>query len=307
MNQAKSEKTIKTNIKPLAGKRIGMLGKGGSGKSTLTVLLAKALHKRGYEVCILDADSTNVGIHLALGLDHSPTSLIEYYGGMVFSGGSVTCPVDDPTPLPGADLSLNELPPQYYERINGICLLTAGKIGDLGPGAGCDGPISKIARDLKLHHENKNPVTLVDFKAGFEDSARGAITSLDWALIVVDPTNASIQMAIHMRDMVDQMHAGKPPATEHLEDPELVEIARMLFKETKIKGILTILNRVRDDEMENYLREKLMEKGLEPVGVIHEDPSITTSWLKGTPLINETIEREIEGVVQTIESIISTT
>jgi CO dehydrogenase nickel-insertion accessory protein CooC1 len=302
MESKGTQEMRRDNPEVLAGKRIGILGKGGAGKSTLTIFLGKVLYSKGYEVCLLDADSTNVGMHLALGLKQPPTSLLEYYGGMVFSGGAVTCPVDDPTPLPNAELSLDELPSQYVERTNGIYLLTAGKIGDLGPGAGCDGPISKIARDLVLHHKKKNLVTLVDFKAGFEDSARGAITSLDWALIVVDPTNASIEMASHMQGMVDQMRAGKPPATEHLEDPELVKFAQMLFKETKINRVLTILNRVKDAEMEQYLRMKLKEKDLEPISVIHEDPTITTSWLKGTPLTCEGIELEMEAVIQALES-----
>jgi cellulose biosynthesis protein BcsQ len=37
---------------PLKGKRIGVLGKGGAGKSTVTVPLAQALHTRGYSVCV---------------------------------------------------------------------------------------------------------------------------------------------------------------------------------------------------------------------------------------------------------------
>ena len=36
---------------PLAGKKIGLFGKGGAGKSTVTALLAQALLTRGYEVC----------------------------------------------------------------------------------------------------------------------------------------------------------------------------------------------------------------------------------------------------------------
>ena len=46
------------------------------------------------------------------------------------------------------------------------------------------------------------PVTLVDFKAGFEDSARGVLTGLDWAVVVVDPTTASLHMAVHLKRMV---------------------------------------------------------------------------------------------------------
>jgi CO dehydrogenase maturation factor len=289
--------------KSLDGKRIGIVGKGGSGKSTVTILIAKVLREHDYEVCILDADSTNVGLHQALGLDTPPASMIDYFGGMVFSGGSVTCPVDDPTPLPDAEVSLDQLSGGYSARNReGITLLTAGKIGDLGPGAGCDGPINKIARDLKILTEGVPLVTLVDFKAGFEDSARGAITSLDWVVVVVDPTNAAVQMAIHMKEMVSQMKAGKPPATNHLESPALVELARSIFRETKVKDVMVILNRVRDTEMEDYLMEKLSAGGITPIGIISEEPSLTVAWLRGTPLEWAGLRKEAELIFTTLEN-----
>jgi len=235
--------------KGLAGKRIGVFGKGGSGKSTVLVLLARVLRQRGYEVCILDADSTNIGMPGALGIDRAPKTLIDYFGGMVFSGGLVTCPVDDPTPLPGAEFSLEELPSEFYAQSqDGITLLEAGKIGDQGPGAGCDGPISKVARDIKIHQNGEQPVTLVDFKAGFEDSARGVITSLDWAVVVVDPTVAAVEMAANMKDMVRQIKEGVLPATDHLESPELVEWANKIFDQARIKDVSIVLNNVRDEE-----------------------------------------------------------
>ena len=289
--------------KPLAGKRIGVVGKGGAGKSTATVLMAKVLRERGYEVFILDADSTNVGLHQALGLEHAPTSLIDYFGGMVFSGGSVTCPVDDPTPLAGAEVSLDQLSGGYYARNQeGITLLTAGKIGDLGPGAGCDGPINKIARDFKIKTKAIPSITFVDFKAGFEDSARGAITSLDWVLVVVDPTNAAVQMAIHMKKMVNQIQIGRPPATNHLESQELIEFAKRIFREAQVKDVMAILNRVRDAEMEGYLREKLSAGSIQLLGTISEDPSLTIAWLKGTPLDGPELRKEAERIVTSLEA-----
>jgi len=124
----------------LAGERIGVFGKGGSGKTTTSVLMAKVLRKQGYEVCVLDADSTNIGLYKTLGIDHPglyktlgidhpPDSLIDYYGGMVFSGGTVTCPVDDPTPLIGAEVSLDQLSTRFYAQTpEGIIYLSAGKI-----------------------------------------------------------------------------------------------------------------------------------------------------------------------------------
>ena len=290
------------NGQKLSGKRIGIVGKGGAGKTTTTVLLAKVLRGRGYEVCILDADSTNVGLYRALNLESPPKSLIEYFGGMVFSGGLVTCPVDDPTPLPGAELTLNSLFEGYYAmNSEGIILLAAGKIGDMGPGAGCDGPINKIARDMKIEMPGVAPVTLVDFKAGFEDSARGAITSLDCVVVVVDPTNAAIQMAIHMKKMVEQIRAGTPPATNHLEDPALAEMARRIFRQARIRDVMVILNQVRDTKMEDYLRKKLGAGGIEPIGSISEDPALTTIWLEGKPLDAPELCKQAEGIVAILE------
>jgi CO dehydrogenase maturation factor len=293
--------TGKTKL--LTGKRIGVFGKGGSGKSTAVVLLAKALSNRGYSVCVLDADSTNVGLHQALGLDKSPESLMSHFGGTVFGGGTVTCPVDDPTPLAGAEISLARLPSRYYVQTQaGIVFLTAGKIGDQGPGAGCDGPISKIARDLQIVAETQHPVTLVDFKAGFEDSARGAITTLDWALVIVDPTSASLQMAANMREMVAQIRAGVLPATAHLESPDLVALANRVFTEARIKGVLFVLSKVDNEATDGYLREKLQEKEITPIGSIHRSPSIALSWLKGLSLDATEIKEDVEGIVGELEA-----
>jgi CO dehydrogenase nickel-insertion accessory protein CooC1 len=291
-----------TNEKPLSGARIGIFGKGGSGKSTIAVLLARALQDRGYKVFILDADSTNIGLAEALGFEKSPVPLMEYFGGMVFSGGAVTCPVDDPTPLARADIDLDELPDRYFVQEDGITLLIAGKIGDQGPGAGCDGPVSKIARDLQIHNREEQTVMLIDFKAGFEDSARGAITSLDWAFVVVDPTLAAIEMACDMQNMVTRMKALELPATMHLESTELVAIANRLFTQAKIKGVLFVLNKIHDPEMEIYLRKELLLRDIEPLGTVFEDSSVSIAWLKGYPLDMMRTKREVQKIAMALEA-----
>ena len=292
---------MKSSNKPLKGKRIGLFGKGGCGKSMITILLAKALRVLGYDVCILDADSTNIGMHWALGISHAPTPLLDYFGGMVFSGGDVTCQVDDPTPLANGEISLNDLPKSYVALSReGIIFLSAGKIGDKGPGAGCDGPISKIARDFRIGGDKRDCVTLVDFKAGFEDSARGAITRLDCAVVVVDPTTAAVQMAANLCDMVARINAGELPATAHLESPELVSLANDLFRHAKIRDVYVVLNRIRDEETEAYLRTALEEE--QPIGVIHEQASISRSWMLGAPLEALTAQQEMLEIVTRLEA-----
>lgn len=287
--------------KPLCGMRIGIFGKGGSGKSTVAVLLTQALRDHGYHVCLLDADSTNVGLAQSLGFPQAPVPLLDYFGGMVFSGGSVTCPVDDPVPLKEANIDLDKLPPKYHVEKNGITLLLAGKIGDKGPGAGCDGPVAKIARDVRIQLEEEPLVTLVDFKAGFEDSARGAITGLDWVIVVIDPTIAAIEMASDMKAMVARMKALEPPATMHLESPELVALANRIFVEANIRDVLFILNKVRDTETEEYLRDKLAKKDIEVLGVIREDPALSTAWLKGNTLVAEKEQSNLRMMIEKLE------
>lgn len=284
--------------------RVGVFGKGGACKSTAIVLLAQMLRERGYEVCVLDADSTNLGLPQALGIEQSPVPLIDYFGGMVFSGGLVTCPVDDPMPLPGSEISLDELPSKYYAQNQaGITLLTAGKISQHGAGAGCDGPVSKIARDLKIKKDGAAPLTLVDFKAGFEDTARGVITSLDWAIVLVDPTIAAVEMAVSMRDTIDQIKNGRLPATQHLQSPALVAVANQMFTKARIKGALFVMNKIQNKEMARYLEGKLAERDIDPIGMIREDPAISIAWLKGEALAIPEAREEVQKIVKELEAI----
>ena len=289
--------------KPLSEKRIGVFGKGGSGKTTLAILLAKALLSENYQVVFIDADSTNTGISRLLGFEKSPKPLLDFFGGMVFSGGKVTCPVDDPKMLEDSNISIRSLPPDYFSQNNGMTLFIAGKIGNKGPGAGCDGPIAKIARDFNIHFEDQLPVTILDFKAGFEDSARGVITNLDWAIVVVDPTIASIEMASDMENMVARIKAGELPATEHLESKDLVSAANQLFNKARIKGVLTVMNKVENRDIENYLSSELLKVGVEPISTIPFDQLVSESCLRGKPLDSSICKTELEEIIKKLESL----
>jgi CO dehydrogenase nickel-insertion accessory protein CooC1 len=290
---------------PLSGVRVGIFGKGGAGKSTVTVLLARGLAEMGYRPVVLDADSTNIGLTRALGVGDGPQTLIDHFGGMVFSGGAVTCPVDDPTPLPDSELNLDRLPARFLaETPNGIRLLVGGKMGELGPGAGCDGPIAKVARDVHVQEAEGVPPLLVDFKAGFEDSARGVLTGLDWALVVVDPTTASLHMAVHLKGMVRKIQEGVLPPTAHLHDPELVTLARRQFTESRIQGVVAILNRVSDSDVEAYLRGRLEALGgPKVIGVLPEVRAIQSQWLRAEEVEVGGMDNEVRSIALALEAL----
>ena len=298
----------KKNNQPLAGKRIGIFGKGGSGKSTVTLLIAKRLIKIGYGVIVLDADSTNLGLFRLLEIERSPKPLMDYYGGTVFSGGFVTCPVDDPKPLDGAEVELERLDKAYYARNpDGIIFLIAGKIGGEGPGVGCDGPVAKIARDFRVNLDGRLPVTLIDFKAGLEDTARGVVTSLDMIVFVIDPSLVSVEMAVNMKEIVKSIQLHNKPATAHLEDPELVGWANQFYENSHIAGIRFLLNRINSNEEERILEEALKQEGIEPSCIIHQAASISSAWMKGEPIRAEEPQKEIQMLIMLLEKDVENT
>lgn len=273
------------NNKIFTNKRIGILGKGGSGKSTVTVLLANALRKNGYTVCVVDADSTNFGLHKVLGLANEPKSLIDYFGGDMFSGGPINCPINDPLAISNATIDLDTISEEYYSyNGNGIFYIELGKMVNKGPGVGCDGPISKIARDLIIQREDSQIVTLIDVKAGLEDSARGVLTKMDWIVTVVDPTIASFEIAKDLNNIILQIKAGDLPPMAHIKSAKHIEEIKRMYTKSRIKGSFVMLSKIKDRTTERFVVNILREKNIKTVGTIYEDSSIALSWLKGTSL-----------------------
>lgn len=293
---------MNSETKPLAGQRIGVFGRGGSGKSTCVVLLARALVRAGYPVCVVDADSTNEGLTQAFGADKTPESLLDWFGGTVFSGGPVTCPVDDPVPMSGARVASGQLPAQYWGQTpDGIRVFLAGKIGPLGPGAGCDGPMTKIARDFAFVPEGESPVTVLDFKAGIEDASRGVITSLDWVIVVMDPTYAAVRAAVTMKTLLEQLHGGFLPATRHLASPELAELTRRAYRDARTRGALYVLNKVPDADTEHFLWQRLLEAEIQVTASIPDDPGLRQAWLEGAVLESAAGDAETAKLVRALE------
>jgi CO dehydrogenase nickel-insertion accessory protein CooC1 len=211
--------------------------------------------------------------------------------------------VDDPRPLPGAEFDVRALPKECYaENRAGVGLVVAGKLTGMGPGAGCDGPVAKIARDLCIVSATEDVVTLLDTKAGLEDSARGVVTNLDQAIVVVDPTVAAMEIAAQMKRTVEQIQAGEPPATAHLEDPQLRTLARRIFRDARIRRVLVVANRIEGTVTERDLRNKLQQKNLTLTGVVYKDPLIAAAWLEGAALKWTPFGHQLRHVVASLES-----
>lgn len=289
--------------KPLSGMRILVCGKGGSGKSSILVLLASVLKDKGYEVHVVDGDASNIGLYQMLGFDKEPKPLINYFGGRTFKGekGKVKCPVENPLPLDKNIMDLKKIPPEYFVREDNITLFTAGKLK--GVYEGCSGPESKVTRDFVLPGEH---VTLVDMDAGVEHFGRGIEIYSDAVVTVVDPNYTSFQFAESAEKMVAEMKVGAQKLAEKMAEKLGINIrvARETNKNVRMKRAWTILNKVDSPKTESIMREKLKERGIEPIGSVRYDPQISRSFLEGIPLREGGAKEDVEKIVDRLEDLV---
>ncbi|EKD34502.1 MAG: hypothetical protein ACD_75C02311G0002 [uncultured bacterium] len=175
--------------------KIMICGKGGSGKSTITTLLARALAARGKTVLVLDTDESNLCLHRLLGLP-LPNVLMEAMGGRQGAKEHLhpTLPKSPEDALLKDRMTIADLPADCVAEANGIKLLVIGKIQRYGEGCACMiGGISKAI--LSRLHEAADEFVLIDAEAGLEHFGRPVDAGCDLVLAVVDPSFESITMA----------------------------------------------------------------------------------------------------------------
>lgn len=181
--------------------KIMMCGKGGCGKSTLTVLLARALAKTGKKVLVVDADESNLCLHRLLGA-HQPGIMMDAMGGRQGAREKLKQAADhrheDDFFKPV--LTFDNLPPACLAEANGIKLLIVGKIRAFGEGCAC--MIGGISRALLSRlQERDDEIVLVDAEAGLEHFGRQVDKNCDLVICIVDPNYESLQMAGRARQI----------------------------------------------------------------------------------------------------------
>jgi CO dehydrogenase maturation factor len=184
--------------------KIMICGKGGSGKSTVTALLARALTKCGKKVLVVDADESNLCLHRLLGA-RLPEVLMDAMGGRkgVKEQLKPTLPGNDTDSLLKESMTLDDLPHACLaEAEGGVKLLVVGKIVEYGEGCAClIGSISKAI--LTRLRESADEVILIDAEAGLEHFGRRVDAGCDLVLSVVDPSYESVTMADRIRQLAD--------------------------------------------------------------------------------------------------------
>lgn len=181
--------------------KILICGKGGSGKSTLTTLLARELAKSGKTVLVVDADESNLCLHRLLGA-RMPGTLMDAMGGRkgVKDKLNPTFPNSPDNAFLKDPMTLADIPAACLADADGIKLLVVGKIRDFGEGCACMiGNISKTV--LNRLREADDEVVLIDAEAGLEHFGRRVDAGCDLILCVVDPTFESFALADNVQRM----------------------------------------------------------------------------------------------------------
>ncbi len=183
--------------------KIIVCGKGGCGKSTVTILLSRVLTDSGYNVLLIDADESNLGLHNLMGAE-APVILLDDLGGKKGLKEKTTSAFPGlPGGLSSGKMSLDEISDRCISDASGVRLLKIGKIHSAGEGCACPmGRLSKMVfSGLEL---GSNDVVVVDTAAGVEHFGRGLDQSCDLVLGVVDPSNESFLLAEKISVMAEE-------------------------------------------------------------------------------------------------------
>ncbi|MFX0006289.1 MAG: AAA family ATPase [Promethearchaeota archaeon] len=234
----------KNSIKPLT---ISVVGKGGSGKTIITTLLAKAISKNyKKKLLLIDADPTHP--HLSHMVNLIPEKSLEQLRTEVIDE-ILTKATDFKEVAENID----------FEVYNAIAESKDFSLFSIGQpeGPGCFCPSNTLLRKVIGSISKDFDIVLIDCEAGLEQINRMVIESVDLILIVSDISIRSIETAATIRESAKKF--------------------------TNYKKLVLILNRVKGNT--SQIKKKLKDLNINLLGEIPEDNIITEFELKGRPII----------------------
>ncbi|MFF9114787.1 ATP-binding protein [Streptomyces massasporeus] len=195
--------------------RVAFVGKGGSGKTTLSALFSRHLARSGAPVVAIDGD-INQHLAYALGLDEDElftapplsarTGEIKDY----LRGCNPRIPSRDAmvkTTPPGRGSRLlrllgeDEVHSPHVQEVAGVPLMVTGAFDESDLGVACYH--SKLgAVELYLNHlvDEAGEYVVVDMTAGADAFASGLFTRFDMTFLVAEPTRKGVSVYRQYRD-----------------------------------------------------------------------------------------------------------
>jgi CO dehydrogenase maturation factor len=257
-------------------KKVSIAGKGGTGKSVLTALLARALEEEGYQVLILDSDESNPGLYRMLGFNQAPSDLINLLGGprrvMEFNQGKDSLKEKGaPTgTLSRERIYLQDIPGKYLVGKNRLQLASVGKITSAFEGCAC--PMAEVLKIfLGRIALREKEVVLVDMEAGVEHFGRGVEKYIDTLLILVEPSFESIALASKIN---------------------------LLAQASGVKNTGAVMNKITSPAINQKMQEELNRRRVRVIGMIPFDEEISESCLEGKSLEGSKAKENVRRIAQ---------
>jgi CO dehydrogenase maturation factor len=160
--------------------KIGVVGKGGVGKTTVSALLARALTERGRRVLAVDTDS-NPNLGLSLGLNAHDTEAIPTVPRSMVIGAR-------------GDITIGELMAGYaVQTPEGVALMSALRVTEAGAGCTCGGHAT-VRSLLGEALDSEADDTIIDMEAGIEHLSRsgGTLAHADVLVLVMEPSRKAV-------------------------------------------------------------------------------------------------------------------
>lgn len=183
--------------------KVLICGKGGSGKSTLTALIAQSMVAKGFNVLVIDNDESNFGLHRQLGME-LPADFLNFMGGKKELIGKMreSFQKGEKSQFFEHRWNITDIPDEFVIRKGNLNLMAVGKIHEVGEGCAC--PMGILAKHLlKNIDTSENDFVIVDTEAGIEHFGRGVEEGCDMLLMVIDPSYESIRLSEKVSELAD--------------------------------------------------------------------------------------------------------
>jgi len=160
--------------------KIGVVGKGGVGKTTTSSLLARVLVGRGRRVLAVDTDS-NPNLGLSLGLSPEATETLAPIPRSMVVGQR-------------GDMTVAELMDDFaVSTPEGVALISALRVDEAGAGCTCGGHAS-VKSLLGQALQSETDDTIIDMEAGIEHLSRagGTLANADVLILMMEPSRKAV-------------------------------------------------------------------------------------------------------------------
>jgi CO dehydrogenase maturation factor len=212
--------------------RIGVIGKGGSGKTSTSAMLMYAAHSLGFDVWGLDADFNQhlpamfaACNELVPALATAKGSLVEHVtGGRTDVSPSAFSKFTSPTPDSClVHLSCQDSWLEHYQHSLGdhLHLLRVGDFLPSSHGTGCYHGYTAVA-DILLNHLEMadNQLLVIDFTAGVDPLASPIFLKVDVLALVIEPTLKGVAVARQWHEAIQAYPVNLQLIANKLAGPE---------------------------------------------------------------------------------------